>query len=356
MPLKVIQWATGAVGRESIRCILEHPELELVGCWVHSPEKAGKDVGELIGSEPVGVVATASMDEILEMEADAVMYVPLVPRGKEVNALLRSGKNVVTPVGWFYPSPEEAERMNAACAAGDVSLHGTGMDPGGVTEVFPLMMSSMSSAVTHVRGEEISDIRGYGSPDVVRDLMMFGGTPEQAMDGPMMEVLGGGYVQSLRMIADGVGVDFDDIDVRTTLETAVATAPIDSPIGVIEPGEVAGQRFFWDGYLGDHHLMRVGVTWLMGEENMEPAWNFGELGERFEYEVKGNPDTFISLTSWHPESLEAGLKRNPGLVATAAHCVNAIPYVVAGPVGVRTSLDLPMVTGRVSSRIADAVR
>lgn len=351
MTWKVIQWATGAVGRESIRCILEHPELELVGCWVHTPEKAGRDVGELIGGPPVGVLATSSQDEILAMDADAVMYVPLLPRGKEVAALLRSGKNVVTPVGWFYPAPEELAAMNAACADGGVSLHGTGMDPGAVTEVLPLVLSAMSSGVTFVRGEEISDIRGYGSADVVRHLMMFGGTPEQAINGPMLEVLGGGYTQSVRMMTETLGVDFDDVEIRTVQETAVATAPIESPIGTIKPGEVAGQRFFWDGYLGDHHLARAGVTWLMGEENLDPAWNFGDLGERFEFEVKGNPDTFISITSWHPSTLEQGLQRNPGLVATAAHCVNAIPYVCAAPTGVRTSVDLPMVAGRISSHL-----
>ena len=49
MALKVVQWATGGVGVAAINGILEHPDLELVGCWVHSEEKNGKDVGEIIG-------------------------------------------------------------------------------------------------------------------------------------------------------------------------------------------------------------------------------------------------------------------------------------------------------------------
>ena len=64
MTLKVIQWATGSVGRASIECILAHPELELVGCWVHSPQKAGKDVGELLGIDPIGVVTTGSIANV----------------------------------------------------------------------------------------------------------------------------------------------------------------------------------------------------------------------------------------------------------------------------------------------------
>lgn len=35
-----------------------------------------------------------------------------------------------------------------------------------------------------------------------------------------------------------------------------------------------------------------------------------------------------------------------GLVATAARVVNAIPAVVAAPPGIRTTLDLPLITGK----------
>ncbi|MDP2775980.1 MAG: diacylglycerol kinase, partial [Nocardioides sp.] len=100
MAIRVIQWATGGVGRAAIEGILLHPELELVGCYVHSEAKHGVDVGEIIGTGPVGVVATNQVDEILALEADCVVYTPLVGDTAEVTALLRSGKNVVTPVGW----------------------------------------------------------------------------------------------------------------------------------------------------------------------------------------------------------------------------------------------------------------
>lgn len=89
----------------------------------------------------------------------------------------------------------------------------------------------------------------------------------------------------------------------------------------------------------------------MGDKNLDPAWSFGEQGERFEFGVRGNPDTYIAIMSWHPTSIEEGMKRNPGLIATAAHCVNAIPYICAAPTVVRTSVDLPMVAGRAHSRL-----
>jgi hypothetical protein len=343
--VRVIQWATGGVGKAAIEGILLHPDLELVGCWVHSASKHGVDVGEILGIDPIGVLATSDKDEILAMEADAVVYTPLIPDRDEVAAILRSGKNVVTPVGWFYPTEKDGAPLAAACAEGGTTLHGTGINPGGITELHPLMFSALSSAVTFVRGEEFSDIRTYNAPDVVRHIMMFGGRPDEAMDGPMLGLLSGGFIQSVRMCVDALGFAAEP-RIRTSQEIAVATAPIDSPIGVIEPGHVAGQRFIWEAFVGDTCVVRIAVNWMMGEENLDPPWEFGPQGERFEVEVQGDPSCFVTIKGWQPETVEEGLVRNPGVTATAFHCVNSIPYVVAADPGIKTYLDLPLIAGR----------
>src|SRR5690349_20186417 len=200
MTIRVVQWATGGVGRAAIESIVRHPDLELVGCWVHSADKAGQDVGDIVGSTgPLGVFATNSMDEILALDADCVLYAPLLPNADEVAALLRSGKNVVTPLGWFWPTDEDRQRMEPPALEGGVTLHGTGIDPGGVTEQHPLFFAGLSSAVTFVRGEEFSDIRTYNAPEVVRHIMGFGGTPEEAKAGMMLGLLTGGFTQSVQM-------------------------------------------------------------------------------------------------------------------------------------------------------------
>ena len=56
--LRVIQWATGGVGKAAIECVVNHPQLELVGCWVHSADKNGRDVGEILGTAALAVTAT----------------------------------------------------------------------------------------------------------------------------------------------------------------------------------------------------------------------------------------------------------------------------------------------------------
>jgi hypothetical protein len=344
MTYRVIQWATGGVGRAAIEHIVRHPDLTLVGCWVHSEDKAGKDVGEIVGSGALGVTATNSADEILALDADCVLYAPLVPNPAEVATILRSGKNVVTPLGWFWPSEKERAAMEAPALEGGVTLHGTGIDPGGVTEQHPLFFAGLSSAITFVRGEEFSDIRTYDAPDVIRNIMGFGGTPEQARSGPMLSLLTGGFEQSVRMCLDVLG--FAEAEIRPSHELAVATAPIDSPAGVIEPGQVAAQRFAWEAFIGETKVVRVAVNWFMGEENLDPPWELGPDRERFEVEVRGDPDCEVVIHGWHPASIEAGLKRNPGIVATAAHCVNSIPTVCNAPPGLATFVDLPVVTGR----------
>ena len=351
MKRRVIQWATGGVGRAAIAGILAHPDLSLAGCWVHSQDKAGRDAGELCGLDTVGVTASNDIDALLELDADCVLYSPIMADPTLVARLLASGKNVVTPLNWFFPGERDVSMLEDACRTGNTSLHGTGIHPGGITERFPLMISALSSAITHVRAEEFSDIRTYGAPDVISNIMLFGKTPEQAAASPMVKFLGQGFLQSMDMVATELGFAVDS-QPTSCHEVAVATRPIESPIGTIETGLVAAQRFTWQHTVRGEPVITVRVNWLMGQENLEPAWNFGPEGERFEVEIKGDPSSHVSFHGWHPESIAAGLTRNPGIVATANHCVSAIPYVCDAAPGIRTYLDLPMIAGRAAPNLA----
>ena len=78
MPYRVIQWATGNVGKSAIEGVLAHPELELVGVKVYSDDKDGVDVGEICGIDPVGVTATTDTEAILALDADCVVYSPVM--------------------------------------------------------------------------------------------------------------------------------------------------------------------------------------------------------------------------------------------------------------------------------------
>jgi hypothetical protein len=330
--------------------VLNHPDLELVGCWVHSEDKVGKDVGDLCGVGAVGLTATEDIEALLALGADCIIYSPVLADPTVVARILASGANVVTPLNWFFAESRDESIIDDACAEGGTTIHGTGIHPGGVTERIPLVLSALSQSVTHVRAEEFSDIRSYGAPSVVSEIMLFGRTPEEAAASMMPAILGDGFLQSVAMLGHELGFSLDPEPV-TTHEVAVATAPIESPIGTIESGRVAAQKFRWEATVRGEPAITVGTNWFMGEEHLDPAWSFGPEGERFEIDVTGDPSTHVTIHGWHPESIAAGLARNPGIVATGTHCVSAVPAVVAAEPGIRSYLDLPPYAGRAAEHM-----
>jgi hypothetical protein len=348
MTYRVIQWATGFVGKEAILGVLAHPELELVGCWVHSDDKVGKDVGEICGIDPIGVKATNSLEELCALDADAVVYSPVLASTRDVIELLESGKNVVTPVGWIYPGDTPGvAALQAACIKGNATLHGTGINPGGITERFPLMLSALCRNIRHVRAEEFSDIRNYPTEFVVREIMLFGKPPADGAKSPMVEILGHGFNQSIDMIAHELGFAIDD-ERRTKHEMAVATKSFDTPVGVIEKGTVAAQRFTWEATVNGEPVITVRVNWLMGEENLDPAWTLGE--QRFECAFEAEPPVSCTFHGLHPPVV--GEHPEIGLTPPAMHCVNAVPYVVEAEPGIKTYLDLPLLAGRAAQSLS----
>jgi hypothetical protein len=100
-PYRVVVWATGGIGSIAIRAIQRRPDLELVGVWVHSQEKVGKDVGELANSDPIGLVATNDAEALIALKPDCVVYAASGPERDALAIpdyvkLLEAGINVVT--------------------------------------------------------------------------------------------------------------------------------------------------------------------------------------------------------------------------------------------------------------------
>jgi hypothetical protein len=162
----------------------------------------------------------------------------------------------------------------------------------------------------------------------------------------MPKLLGDGFGQSIDLLAAAMGVTLDP-EKQVVHEMAVATAPIDTPVGVLDVGTVAAQRFQWQGTVGGRPVITAAVNWLMGEEHLDPPWTLGE-GQRFEVSFDADPPLHVTFHGLHPTSLEAGQKRNAGIVATAMHCVNAVPSVCDAEPGIQTYLDLPPYGGRIN--------
>ncbi len=111
MALRVVEWSTGTVGKHAIAGILARPELELVGCWVSSEEKHGRDVGEICGGDPLGVTATMDKDELIALKPDCVVHTAMTDADPFAalglfEELLAAGINVVSSGPVFLQHPQ----------------------------------------------------------------------------------------------------------------------------------------------------------------------------------------------------------------------------------------------------------
>ncbi len=182
-PRRVVVWSTGGVGANAIRAVARRPDLELVGVWVHTPEKIGRDAGELAGVEPLGVAATGDADLLLGLGPDCVVYAASGPeRGAgavpDYERLLGAGINVVTTTSTdlVYPpaaDPALRERLAKAAVAGGASLYASGIFPGFASDELALLLTTQSRSIRTIRLIEVSLNDHYPVADVMMDGMGF---------------------------------------------------------------------------------------------------------------------------------------------------------------------------------------
>lgn len=141
MTIRVFQVATGNVGSEMIKRIALEPDLELVGVHCYSPEKIGRDAGELAGIAPNGVIATGTVEDIIAARPDVLTFHGVFPDEDLYVKVLEAGINIVTTADWItgwhrdhnHPHPSGklvSELLAEACAKGGSTFYGTGMNPG----------------------------------------------------------------------------------------------------------------------------------------------------------------------------------------------------------------------------------
>lgn len=340
-PLRVIQWATGSIGAHAIPSILEDPGLELVGAKVYSEAKDGRDVGDLLGIELTGVRATRDVDALLALDADCVLYAPLLADLDEMCRLLESGLNLITPTGWVYlREGAERSRLEAACAAGNASFHGTGIHPGFGGDRLPIILSGLSRRIDKIRVIEVCNLSSMSeSPEMVMDQLGFGLPAEEARKNPppLLDVMSTIFFQSMDLIAAGLGFELDDYQKR--FEFSTAPRDLEVSAGKIPRGHVAGQHYEYLGFVNGEVVIEFQTYWRMSHD-IEPNWPYDEILE-YIVEIEGDPPLrcrFGPVTDG--ESTEFGL------LCTAMNCVNAIAPVCDATSGIRSTLDLPPVTAR----------
>ncbi len=355
---RVVAWSTGSVGRHAIAGIDARPDLELVGVWVSSQDKVGRDAGELAGlGRDLGVAATNDKEALFALEPDCIVHTAMVDDRifdaiADLTEMVERGINVVSsgPVLLCYPQglglDELVEAIDLAGEKTGASLHVNGIDPGWANDVLPLALTSLSQRIDLVRVSEIADYSTYYQPVVMRDIYGFG----KPMDGPdrahssilwQPGILTSAWGPVVRQIAAGLEVTLD-----ADLEEIVELVPSDHDLQTasvdIAKGTMGAVRFQVVGKVDGvprvilDHVTRTHVDQL-------PDWpQPPEGGGCYRVDVEGEPMMRLDLTHHG----EGGDHNVSGMIVTAMRLVNAVHAVCAAPSGLVYAKDLPPVTGR----------
>lgn len=342
-PLRVVQWSTGGVGAIAVRTIRDRADLSLEGVWVHSPEKEGRDAGELCGLPPLGIAATRDVDALIALRPDCVCYTSsgeANPKAciDDFVRMLEVGINIVTTSvpGLVHPAAfdaEQLERLDRAAQAGGASLYASGIEPGFAADELVVTLATMSHRIDSVRTQELFTYGDYPVAFTLFEVFGFGKPADHRCIMELPGVQQGTWGPPVRMVADALGTKLDGI--RETYEKVVTDRRIEVAAGVIEPGTVAAVRFETIGVVDGRdaividHINRI-------VRDVAPEWPDAERDGTYRVLFEGDPKFQCELTLGDPEDFSA-----QGMVATTMRVVNAIPKVCAAAPGLVSSLDLP---------------
>lgn len=349
---RVIQWSTGNVGFHSLRHIIRHPELELVGVHAHSPEKVGKDAARLCGlSEDTGVLATDDVDALLALDADVVVYTvkgetrphEVVP---ELERILRAGKNVVSTAMIFliYPphaDPGMREPLEKACREGGATLYVNGIDPGFSGDALPLTALQLADRIDEVRVQELCDYSTYEDPDFTGVSFGFARPADYQPPLGIPGVLRASWGGMVDMLAAALGVELDEV--RESFDRHYASEAFDTPMTHVPKDSCDAVRFQLEGMKDGRPLI---VTEHVNRLRADaaPEWPMPPDGRPGVHRciVRGNPGVQLECFV----TGEDGDHNTGGVQGTAMRVINAIPAVCAHAPGLVSTLDLPFTHSR----------
>jgi len=336
---RVVHCGTGNIGADGLRGILQHPDLDLVGHYVWSEDKVGRDSGELIGGAKAGVIATNNWDELLALDADCISFFgDSIGREKETAAtvcrFLERGTNAVTPsvFAWAHPETCPAEYKDIvleACAKGNSTAFFSGIDPGWATTDLAIAALAGANRVDCVRVMELGCMAEYTASYVFREYFGFGKEP-----GFKPLLVSGGFMRemwtpTLHAIADVLGVKLDEI--KLTYETDSLDHDIVVGIGEIKAGESSAVHFTLEGWSGGQPLVIVEHNDLV-DMDAGKQWSrpFGPKNMAYRIEIEGDP-TF---------TIEQNFSHYDGCKICAMAVVNAIPAVCDATPGLKSPLEI----------------
>lgn len=344
-PIRVIQWTTGNIGQRSLHAIIGRPDLELVGVYAHGLDKVGVDAAELADwPQHTGIVATNDIDALLALKPDACCYNPLWPNIDELVRLLENGVNVCSSAAWITGSkqtPEDRQRIAAACQAGASTMFGSGAHPG-ITNMVGMVLSGACERVDEIRITESVDCSTYESAATMT-AMGFSQPPDTPGLTENVRRESEVFAESAAMMADAIGARLD----KMTFDVQFTAATGDTDLGfmTIPAGTVGSVYGYHRGWVGEHNVVSVGFNWIMGNQVTPPK----PVADGHVIQVFGRPNMRTVIHCLPPKDWAEPGFGGLGSIYTAMPVTNAVPAVVAAAPGIVTLADLPPTTGRCSS-------
>ncbi|MCV7055152.1 NAD(P)H-dependent amine dehydrogenase family protein [Mycolicibacterium gilvum] len=345
-PLRMVVWSTGGVGSLAVNAVATRPDMELVGVWVHSADKVGRDAGTLCGREPLGIAASGDADEMIALQPDCVVYAASGPDRDAAAVpdyvrLLESGINVVSTssTALVYPpvyySPQWREQLASAASQGGASFYVSGIFPGFASDQLALLLSTLSASISEVKVTEVALNDHYPVAEVMMDGMGFA----RPLDfEPLLKTPGFiemAWKAPIALMADALRVEVTEV--RGTLDRRLTDRDIEVAFGTIPAGTCGAVCTRAAGVVDGREAIIVEHIIRMARD-VAPDWPASDFDATYRVDITGDPDIHCAMNLGDAQGHGAG---RAAMTATAMRVVNAIPFVVAAPPGLLSSLDLP---------------
>lgn len=341
MPVfRVFQVATGNVGREMIGRIQRHPDLRLVGLHCYTPDKIGQDAGVLAGLDPIGVLATGTVEEILAARPDVLTFHGVWPDVDLYERVLEAGIDIVTTADFVtghHRGPAESDRIAAACERGGATFYGTGMNPG-LAQVLTIVHSTDVAEIEKVTCTESVDVSCHHSVDTWINCG-FGAPADDPAQVQKLEAGTRVFEDGVRLMADTFGLALDAVDFEC--ELGACTEDVDLGWWRLPQGSVGAARFAYLGKVAGVPRIELALEWQMTPKT-SPSWNVQGC---YVTRIDGDPVIYskhLILPRPGTDFSSAEAFAAIGMTVTGMPALNAIPAVVAAPPGIVTSADLPL--------------
>ncbi len=323
--VRVVSFGLGPIGLAAARLALQKTSVQLVGAIDIDPEKAGKDLGELLDlGRTTGVVVEADAEAALRrLQPDVLLHCTssfLAAVEDQLLLAARCGVDVVSSTEELLlpelQHPDLAQRLGAAAAAAGISILGTGVNPGYAMDFVPIIASAPTFDVQSVKVTRVVDAATRRLP--LQRKVGAGLTKsefqQQLATGRSGHV---GMRESVALLARALGLTFDRVD--QTVEPVLAPEDLKTPFLTVKEGQVAGIRNHGYAWVGKRPVVHLDLAMYVGAPD---------------------PRDEVVLESTPPIHLKF-LGGIPGDEATAALLVNNVHGIVGARPGLCTVLDLP---------------